>query len=233
MTEQNPNFARSGKTCKTQIIKENKKPIHKIISTRDVTKFATLKQNDIPDTINDNSTNVFKAQKLLNFRREHKHMTQIPQHIDQPDVLLGLNEYKETRLKKGFHSIKKLTSFNSIPDLPDTIEPLNEDNINAMPRPGSMNKIKKLKNEEAKNPENILNKKNIKNRNEEKQQLTDIKERNETEEMKTEENKYNDFEDENIEEKQKIINEKNENIDKNEQKGEISEKKESEEKKDK
>ena len=189
MTEENQKFAGSGKTYKTQIIKENKKPIHKIISQKDVTKFTTLKPNDIPDTINDNNTNVFKAQKLLNFRREHKHMTQIPQHIDQPDILLGLEEYKEARLKKGFHSIKKLTSFNSIPDLPDTIEPINEDNFKAMPRPDSMNRIKKLINEEAKNSENIHNKKDIKNRNTEKQQLTDIKERNETEEMKIEENK--------------------------------------------
>ena len=229
MSEINPNFARSGKIFKTQIIKDNKNPMKKRISAENL---SNPKPNDIPDTINDNNTNVFKAQKLLNFRRGNKHMTQIPHHIDQPDVLLGLNEYKETRLRKGFHSIKELTSFKSIPDLPDTIEPINEDNFNVMPRPESMNKIKKLKNEEAKNIENIHNK-DVNNKKIEKIQLTDIKERNETEEMKTEENRKNELENEDIEEKQKIISEKNKNMDENGQKREISEKLESDEKKDK
>ena len=44
MTEENQKFARSGKTYKTQIIKENKKPIHKIISQKDVTSLHTFRE---------------------------------------------------------------------------------------------------------------------------------------------------------------------------------------------
>ena len=70
------------------------------------------------------------AEKLSNFRRENKHMTQIPQQIDKPDILFGLNEYKEINKSSKstrFHSIKKLKSCNSSPDLPDILHPLTED----------------------------------------------------------------------------------------------------------
>ena len=124
MTEEiNPNFIRGGKSFKTQIIKEKPKPktIHKNISTKELKKTSVIK-SDMPDILNENNSNVFKEEKLLNFRKEHKHMTQLPKQIDKPDTLLGLNEFGKFPIKR-FHSIKKL-NYYPIPDLPDNLEPI-------------------------------------------------------------------------------------------------------------
>ena len=236
MTEANPKFIRGGKNFKTQIVRQKpkQKETHKNISSKDLAKVANL--NDIPDTIKENNTNVFKAQKLSsNIRKAYRHMTQLPQQLDQPDILLGLNEYKETRLQqKRFHTIKKVTNSDSIPDLPDTLEPLSENSDNQMPRPDSMFLFRKSYSEE-------ITKSKIKNRKSLKigeNKLDDIKEKDEPEVLITEENRENEnketienkeFENMNNEEKQKIKNEKiekDEILDKNEEKIDDEEKKE-------
>ena len=167
--------------------------------TKKLKKSASNPSNDFPDILKVKSTNIFKAEKLSNFRRENKHMTQIPQQVDKPDILFGISEYKEINKSSKstrFHSIKKLKSCNSSPDLPDVLVPLTEDFYNTIPRPESMTKIKRSKNEESKNPEisnEDTNKRpSVKN---EEQNLTDIKEiKNETEENKN--NKLNNEQEE-------------------------------------
>ena len=145
-----PNFVRGGKMFRTQIYRGNPKTLQKNISSKDLKKASVVK-SDEPDILNINNENVFKEEKLLNIRKSRKHMTQLPSQNDQPDILLGLNEYKQFQLK-SFHKLRKICS-NPIPDLPDTLEPIKEDNNSIMLRPDSMNNINFSKNEESKNPE--------------------------------------------------------------------------------
>ena len=177
--EEKPNFVRGGKLCKTQIYRGNPKTLHKNISSKDLKKSSVVK-SDEPDILNVNNSNVFKEEKLLNIRKGRKHMTQLPRQIDQPDILFGLNEYKRFHIT-NFHNLKKLCS-NPIPDLPDTLEPITEDNDNIMPIPDSINNINNSKNEESKNPEKEIKEiKLISSLQLRENQLTDIKEKDENE----------------------------------------------------
>ena len=166
--------------------KNNKKDMNQ---SKKVRKSATVKSNDIPDTLKKNNSDVFKAEKLSSFRKQPRHMSQISTKVDRPDILLGLNEYKKVTKSNRFHNVKKLKASNFSQDLPDTFEPLKGDYYSNIPRPESMKKIKLSKREESKNPEinNISPKERQKSekKDEKEKNLTDIKEnKNETEENK-------------------------------------------------
>ena len=181
--------------------KNNKKDINQ---SKKVRKSATVKSNDIPDTLKKNNSDVFKAEKLSSFRKQPRHMSQISNQVDRPDILLGLNEYKKVNKSNRFHNIKKLKSNNFSQDLPDTFEPLKGDYYYNIPRPESMKKIKLSKREESKNPEinNIRPKERQKSEKKDEKKLTDINEKkNETEENKDKKrNKDEKNENENIKE---------------------------------
>ena len=205
MIEDTSNFVRSSKkTSKTQIVRPNINHNFNHLTPSDLKKITTLKQNDLPDTLNENNSNIFQAERLFNVRKNHKHMTQIQYHIDKPDILFGLNEYKEARIKKSFHSIKKLSSSNSIPDEPDTLEPIIEDKYEQIPQPESMIKLKKFSKEESKNSENMSKLKNMPILQFDESKLSDIKENEEFEGLKTEDNRDNNNENDK-EKKEEII----------------------------
>ena len=198
--EQKPNFLRGGKLFKTQIYRGNPKTIHKNISSKDLKKSSVVK-SDEPDILNVNNVNVFKEEKLLNIRKDRKHMTQLFRQNDNPDILLGLNEYKQFQIK-NFHNLRKLCS-NPIPDIPDILEPIKEDNNNILPSPDSINNVNNSQYEESKNPEKQLKTvKHISSLQLRENQLTDIKEKDETEQI-TEENRKNEDKNE-IKEKEKV-----------------------------
>ena len=227
MSIEQTKFYRGEKGFKTQIIRQNPKTMHKQISTHSLKKSLAINSNDRPDSLKEINSNVFKAEKLTNFRKPNKHMTELPHQLDKPDILLGLNEYKEIREKRIFHSIKKLTNFKSIPDAPDTLEPINEDACYQMPKPDSMTNILQCKNEEKKNNEVIPSKKGVVPSLKFGNNLEDIKEKEESEGLKTEENRKII----NNDEQDNKINDENNNIKKEEEKEkEIIVKKEEEEK---
>ena len=151
MSEQDKDINHN-KLSKTTIKEKNNK-MKSDKSNRKLKKSASVKTNDIPDTIKMNNSNVFKMEKLSNFRKEPKHTSQKQYPVDQPDVLFGINEFKELSKKNRFHSVRKLKSNNFSQDLPDTFEPLYGDYYSNIPRPSSMSKIKISKIEESKNPE--------------------------------------------------------------------------------
>ncbi len=188
MTEEPSNYVRNKKTYGTTIESEkHKKRFNDSADKIKIKKSSTLKSDDLPDSLNDNNSNVFKSEKLTNFRKSHKHMTQLQKHIDMPDTLFGLDEYKEAHPQKNFHSIKKANSSSSIADLPDSLEPINDNQFHQLPRPESMTSLKKSMREDSKNPE-ITNLRLIEKPKEEKK-LTEIQENNnETDRIKTEEN---------------------------------------------
>ena len=202
MLEKPSDFVRSGKLSKTQIIRPNQKNTFSNLTSSDLKKITTLKQNDVPDTINENNPNIFKSEKLLNIRKRHRHMTQIPHQIDKPDILFGLNEYKEPSQKKFFHPIKRLSSSKLALDLPDTLEPIIEDKFEHFPQP-ELNKSRKS--EESKNSE-MLNMKNKSILKLGDSRLSDIKEKEESEGLKTDENRDNKNNDENNEKKEELKN---------------------------
>ena len=179
-----PNYVRKKKGYGTAIVKNKRqKAFHD--STKKLQRSASAISNDTPDVLNENNNaNVFKVEKLTNYRKKQKHMTQLPQQIDKPDTLFGLDEYKEVLPQNCFHSIKKLTSTDVIPDLPDTLDPIDENQFNKLPKPESMTNIRKVLEEERKNPEiPLLLEDKIKSN------LYEIPENiNETERLKTEEN---------------------------------------------
>ena len=179
-----PNYVRNKKVYGTAIVKNKRKKVFHD-STKKLQRSASAISNDTPDVLNENNNaNVFKVEKLTNYRKKQKHMTQLPQQIDKPDTLFGLDEYKEVLPQNCFHSIKKLTSNDVIPDLPDTLDPIDENQFNKLPKPESMTNIRKVLEEESKNPEiPLLLEDKIKSR------LDEIPENiNETERLKTEEN---------------------------------------------
>ena len=152
--QQKNNLPYTRKLNKTNIEGKNPERKNVNISTKYIRKSATLRSNDHPDILNLNYSKVAKDEKLTSFRKEVG-MSKISQNIDKPDTLFGLNEYKEVKKPKTFHSIKKLRNCNSVIDLPDTFEPLKEDYYNLIPRPDSMTKIKNSIKEESKNQEII------------------------------------------------------------------------------
>ena len=206
MTEEPSNYVRNKKTYGTTIESEkHKKRFNDSADKIKIKKSSTLKSDDLPDSLNDNNSNVFKSEKLTNFRKSHKHMTQLQKHIDMPDTLFGLDEYKEAHPQKNFHSIKKANSSSSIADLPDSLEPINDNQFHQLPRPESMTSLKKSMREDSKNPD-ITNLRLIEKPKEEKK-LTEIQENNnETDRIKTEEN--NIINNNNKEEAEKLEKEK-------------------------
>ena len=94
-----------------------------------------------------------ETERLTNFRGENKHMTQMPKQTDKPDILLGLGEYKEVNQPKRFHNVKKLKSSHTVPDLPDTLSPITDNQFKQMPRPESMTNVRKSLNVESQNPD--------------------------------------------------------------------------------
>ena len=167
-----PNYNRDNRQFSTTIIKKG----NRNENSSSIMRKSSMDSKDMPDVLNDNNTNVFKPTKLLNGRQRKKHMTQIPQQ-DVPDVLLGMNEYKEVNIPRKFHSIKKpISSFNQ--DLPDSLEPVNDAATTAIPKSEVLSSIHKMKKEESKNQENT--KKSIDKSNSttkvKKSNLQDIKE---------------------------------------------------------
>ena len=152
MTEEQPKYVRNKKTYGTSIVRDNRKNKLNDFSNN-IKKSPTLLSNDLPDTLKEDNSNVYKVEKLTNFRKPYKHMTQLPQQLDRPDVLLGLNEYKEIHPQNRFHTIKKLNSSSSIHDMPDTLDPIKDNQFSQMPRPESMSNIKRTMKEENKNAE--------------------------------------------------------------------------------
>jgi len=184
----------------------------------------------LPDILKEDNSNVFKAEKLTNFRKPYKHMTQLPQQLDRPDVLFGLNEYKEVHPQNLFHNIKKLNNSSSIHDIPDTLDPIKDNQFNQMPRPESMNNIQSSMKEENKNAE-------IANLKLKEKVLSEIPENNnETERVKSEDNnninndnKEEEQQNQNKDDKDKISEKKDERIKENEdEKDKINENKEEE-----
>ena len=193
MTEKFESIEMNKNIYGTVMIPQNYKKNQDNIPITKLKKCATVISYDYPDVLNDNNPNVFRAEKLTNFRKSKKHMSQLPPDIDKPDVLFGQNEIKEVKPYKRFHSIKKLTSSKSSPDFPDTLAPIEKDYYHHLPRPESMCNIRKSKKEECKNPEknNLSNKEKPSIEKNEKD-LNDIKDRkDETDAMKTDENKDN------------------------------------------
>ena len=154
MTEIQPNFIRGKRGLATTVVKQNQKNnINRQSSYKHMRK-PSMEDRDMPDVLYENNSKPSKQEKLLNPRKARKHMTQIS-HQDKPDVLFGINEYKEVRAPKRFHSIRKLSSTSQVQDVPDTLEPILDESFKGMPKPDSMTNIKKSKIEESKNSENI------------------------------------------------------------------------------
>ena len=150
MTEIMPNYNRDNRQFATTIIKKGQKS-NKNENSSSIMRKSSMDSIDMPDVLNDNNTNVFKPTKLLNGRKRKKHMTQIPQQ-DVPDILLGMNEYKEVNIPRKFHNIKKpISSLNQ--DMPDSLEPINDAPTSAIPKSQVLTSIHKPKKDESKNPE--------------------------------------------------------------------------------
>lgn len=216
MTEEQPKYVRNKKTYGTSIVRDNRKNKLNDFSNN-IKKSPTLLSNDLPDTLKEDNSNAYKVEKLTNFRKPYKHMTQLPQQLDRPDVLLGLNEYKEIHPQNRFHTIKKLNSSSSIHDMPDTLDPIKDNQFSQMPRPESMSNIKRTMKEENKNAE-IANLKLLELSKE--KILSEIPENNnETDRVKSEDN--NNINNNNKEEtKEKEISQNSNNIINNDNKEE-------------
>ena len=174
MTEEETNNVRNKEINGTTITSEkHKKRFNDSADKIKMKKSSTLKSDDLPDILNGNNSNIFQSEKLTNFRKPHKHMTQLQKHIDMPDTLFGLDEYKESHPKKQFHSIKKANSSSSIADLPDSLEPINDNQFHQLPRPESMTSLQKSMRDDNRNPD-ITNLRLIEKPKEEKK-LTEIK----------------------------------------------------------
>ena len=133
-----PNYTRINhvKSQKDPNYMRRQKKFHKSKTIRD----------DAPDALHNSNSLVKRSEKLTSTRKNKLHMSQLAKNVDMPDILFGFNEYKELRMFKDTHYTRKLRSSSLNPDLPDVLEPVNENYFPSMPKPY---KIK----EESKNPE--------------------------------------------------------------------------------
>ena len=155
MTDIPTNFLRGQKTYRTTVEKPKNKNIGRKQTSTNQMKRITFEDKDQPDILEINYEIPSKPSRTLNARHARRHMTHIPE-TDRPDVLFGIDEYKEARNTRRFHSIRKFSATSSVPDVPDILEPIIDTSSKQMSRPVSITNVKKIKYEESKNSENNL-----------------------------------------------------------------------------
>ena len=156
MADENHKYKRSDKVYATTFVHRDKKNKLTMVK-KGLKKNNSAVSKDVPDQLVKNDSDFFKVEKAQNYRKTKKRMTQLPQNVDKPDVLLGIKEYKEIREQPNFHNIKKMSVV--IPDKPDIIESNDQNSFSNIPGPKTMISIKRDKYEEEKNESQIKDKK--------------------------------------------------------------------------